>query len=188
MLQRGDVETSLTKYTAAFLLSPRDHLVTSNRSHALLTAGRLDEALEDADRTVSAKPDWGKGYFRRGMALAAMGDTEDALVAFFQCLVLDESCSKALRTEIYKVLFKLVSQKQEDGEQSTSQAAMARFLSQQDLRTQVCVGGRDTPHRWGLLFKCRLGRYLVLKAGRDSYSCAQMSKPWASFNVKYFEK
>ena len=66
-------------------------------------AGRLEEALADADRTVVAKPDWGKGYFRRGMALSALGQPEDALVAFFQCLVLEESCSRALRTEIYKV-------------------------------------------------------------------------------------
>ena len=37
------------------------------------------------------------------MALSALGQPEDALVAFFQCLVLEESCSRALRTEINKV-------------------------------------------------------------------------------------
>jgi len=111
LFQRGDIDASLTKYTEGFQLSPEDHLLTSNRSHAYFKMNRLHEALENADRTVASKPDWGKGYFRRGMALAAMGNLEEALVAFFQCLVLEESCSKALRTEIYKVLYKLVSLK-----------------------------------------------------------------------------
>ena len=84
-------------------MSKEDHLITSNRSHAYFKAGKLKEALEDAERTIALKPDWGKGYFRRGMALASLGNMEEALISYFQCLVLEESCSKALRTEIYKV-------------------------------------------------------------------------------------
>lgn len=141
LFQRGDVAASLAKYSEAFSLSPDDHLLTSNRSNAYFKAGRLEEALADADRTVGAKPDWGKGYFRRGMALAAMGQPEDALVAFFQCLVLEESCSRALRTEIYKMLFKLVNQRQsveeEEAEASKSPVSKSfKFLSHPDLRLQ----------------------------------------------------
>ena len=103
LFQRGDVEASLVKYSEAFQMSKEDHLITSNRSHAYFKAGKLKEALEDAERTIALKPDWGKGYFRRGMALASLGNMEEALISYFQCLVLEESCSKALRTEIYKV-------------------------------------------------------------------------------------
>ena len=103
LFQRGDVEASLVKYSEAYQLSKEDHLITSNRSHAFFKAGKLEDALEDADRTIALKPDWGKGYFRKGMALASLGNMEEALIAYFQCLVLEESCSKALRTEIYKV-------------------------------------------------------------------------------------
>ena len=103
LFQRGDIEASLVKYSEAFQLNSEDHLVTSNRSHAFYMAGRMEEALEDAQRTVSLKPDWGKGYFRQGMALAATGQVEEAIVSFFQCLALEESCSAALRSEIYKV-------------------------------------------------------------------------------------
>jgi len=108
LFQRGDVEASLVKYSEAYQLSKEDHLITSNRSHAYFKAGKLEDALEDAERTIALKPDWGKGYFRRGMALASLGNMEEALISYFQCLVLEESCSKALRTEIYKVLYKLV--------------------------------------------------------------------------------
>merc|ERR1711936_986794 len=108
LFQRGDVEASLVKYSEAFQMSKEDHLITSNRSHAYFKAGKLDDALADAERTIALKPDWGKGYFRKGMALASLGNMEDALISYFQCLVLEESCSKALRTEIYKVLYKLV--------------------------------------------------------------------------------
>ena len=47
--------------------------MTSNRSHALFKLGRYQEALEDAERTISIRPDWGKGYFRKGMALQGLG-------------------------------------------------------------------------------------------------------------------
>ena len=80
----------------------------------------VEEALEDAERTISLKPDWGKGYFRKGMALASLGNMEEALITYFQCLVLEESCSKALRTEIYKVLHKLVLASKESSVESES--------------------------------------------------------------------
>jgi len=120
LFQRGDVEGSLLKYSEAFELSKEDHLITSNRSHAFFKAGKVEEALEDAERTISLKPDWGKGYFRKGMALASLGNMEEALITYFQCLVLEESCSKALRTEIYKVLHKLVLASKESSVESES--------------------------------------------------------------------
>merc|ERR1711992_527111 len=120
LFQRGDVEGSLLKYSEAFEMGKEDHLITSNRSHAFFKAGKVEEALEDAERTISLKPDWGKGYFRKGMALASLGNMEEALITYFQCLVLEESCSKALRTEIYKVLHKLVLASKESSVESES--------------------------------------------------------------------
>lgn len=109
--QRSEVAQSISSYTAALEKSPRDHLASSNRSHAFFRDNRLQEALEDAERTIGMKPDWGKGYFRKGMALAAMDRPHEALISFFQCLVFEENCSKALRGEIYKVIFKLISKR-----------------------------------------------------------------------------
>jgi tetratricopeptide (TPR) repeat protein len=110
LFQRKELAASLVKYTEAYEKSPEDHLTTSNRSHAYFKAAQYTEALADADRTVALKPDWGKGHFRRGLALTALGRFDDGLVALFQCLVLEESCCKgALRDAIYNVLYKLVT-------------------------------------------------------------------------------
>ena len=119
-LQRREVEASIEKYTQAFDLSPEDHIITrygrinltviygfllSNRSHAFMKINKFSEAVRDAKYTVAMRPDWGKGYFRLGRALSGLGDPEEALLAFFHCLVLEETCSKALRAEIVRVSF-----------------------------------------------------------------------------------
>jgi len=118
--QRGEVEESIGTYTAALEKSSRDHLVSSNRSHAYFRNNQVKEALEDAENAISMKPDWGKGYFRKGMALSTLERYNEALIAFFQCLVYEEVCSKALRTEIYKVIFKLISRRSSSSEDEVS--------------------------------------------------------------------
>ena len=45
----------------------------SNRSHAYFKLGDFNAALADAERAIKSRPDWGKGYFRKGMALQALG-------------------------------------------------------------------------------------------------------------------
>ena len=75
----------------------------SNRSHAYMKMNKLSEAVRDAKYTVAMRPDWGKGYFRLGRALSGQDNPDEALVAFFHCLVLEETCSKALRAEIVQV-------------------------------------------------------------------------------------
>ena len=94
-----------------------------------------DEALEDAIRAIEIKPDWGKSYFRKGMVLTAKENYEDALVSYFQCLILEETCSKALRTEIFKVTYKLVSHKYNETEDipPVMKKTDVRFYSQPDL-------------------------------------------------------
>ena len=60
-------------WTELNFLAPNDHLLTSNRSHAYMKLGMYEESLEDAQRTIKTRPDWGKGHFRRGMVLQAQG-------------------------------------------------------------------------------------------------------------------
>ena len=62
--------------------------------------------MQDAKYTVAMRPDWGKGYFRLGRALSGQDNPYEALLAFFHCLVLEQTCSKALRVEIVQVLCK----------------------------------------------------------------------------------
>jgi hypothetical protein len=47
------------------------------------------KAVEDADKCISIKPDWGKGYGRKGAALHGMGDLEGAHKAYTEGLKIE---------------------------------------------------------------------------------------------------
>jgi tetratricopeptide (TPR) repeat protein len=59
----------------------------SNRCAALLKLNKLSKALTDAERCVALRPDWDKGYFRKGSALEAMERFEDALATYREGVV-----------------------------------------------------------------------------------------------------
>ena len=62
----------------------------------------FEESLGDAERVIHLRPDWPKGYFRKGAALYGLGQYEDAAVAFLQCLALDQKVTPA-RDNLSKV-------------------------------------------------------------------------------------
>lgn len=103
----GKVDLALEKYTRAYELDPDDHLVASNRSHALLILGQTQEALNVADLAIHLCPTWPKGYFRKGAALASLGRYEEAAVAYLQCLVLDSSVA-IIKQEVTELIQKSV--------------------------------------------------------------------------------
>jgi len=93
---------------------------------------------------VAMRPDWGKGYFRLGRALSGLGDPEEALLAFFHCLVLEETCSKALRAEIVRELSKILSKDQSRMELDTidSRSGSQEVVGMEiDLEDQSRGGG-----------------------------------------------
>lgn len=47
-------------YTQAINLDSINHVLYSNRSAAYCKCGKFQDALADAERTVSLKPDWAK--------------------------------------------------------------------------------------------------------------------------------
>ncbi|XP_058798627.1 stress-induced-phosphoprotein 1 [Phymastichus coffea] len=88
-LQEEKFDDAIKFYTQAIELDGSNHVLYSNRSAAYAKAGKYSQALEDAEKTVSLKPDWAKGYSRKGSALAYLGRTEDAIEAYQNGLVLD---------------------------------------------------------------------------------------------------
>ncbi|XP_045203478.1 LON peptidase N-terminal domain and RING finger protein 1-like [Mercenaria mercenaria] len=82
-------------YSNAIEMAPTDHILWSNRSHALCRLDRYQEALGDAEHVLQLRPDWPKGYFRRGCALFGLGSYEESVVALLQCLALDSSVDTA---------------------------------------------------------------------------------------------
>ena len=77
-LDSYDILTSGSdKFTQAIEIEPTNHVLYSNRSGAYASMKSFDKALEDADKTTQIKPDWAKGWGRRGAALHGTGDLSE---------------------------------------------------------------------------------------------------------------
>ena len=66
----GDYKTALRHYSLSVNLVPGSHVYRSNRSAAHCSLGNYQQALEDAQKTIELKSDWGKGYSRAAMAFS----------------------------------------------------------------------------------------------------------------------
>mmetsp|Transcript_24767 Transcript_24767/g.42698 ORF Transcript_24767/g.42698 Transcript_24767/m.42698 type:complete len:571 (+) Transcript_24767:91-1803(+) len=77
-----DYEPAIKYFSEAIEHDPSNHVLYSNRSAAYASLEQYDKALEDAEKTVSLKPDWGKGYSRKGLALHRLGKFEEAIKCY----------------------------------------------------------------------------------------------------------
>ncbi|KFM24077.1 STIP1-like protein [Auxenochlorella protothecoides] len=64
-------------YTHGLQADPKNATLYSNRSAALLNLNKVTKALADAEACISLRPDWDKGYFRKGLALEAAGKGQE---------------------------------------------------------------------------------------------------------------
>ncbi|VFQ65284.1 unnamed protein product [Cuscuta campestris] len=78
----GNYLKAAALYTQAIKQDPSNHTLYSNRAAAFLHLVKLNKALADAEMTISLKPDWEKGYFRKGCILEAMERYDEAMEAF----------------------------------------------------------------------------------------------------------
>jgi stress-induced-phosphoprotein 1 len=67
----------------------------SNRSGAYASLKDWDKAVQDATKTTEIKPDWAKGWGRKGTALHGVGNLVDATEAFEEALKLDPNNAQA---------------------------------------------------------------------------------------------
>lgn len=73
LMQRKDTEAALKHFDEIVsLCNPVPHVVISSRSIALSRLGRLDEALEEADKSVLLNPECATGFHVRAVALHEM--------------------------------------------------------------------------------------------------------------------
>lgn len=105
-LSKGEYQNAVDCYTKAIELDGTNHVFYSNRSAAYLSMEKADEALKDADKCIEIKPDWVKGYTRKGAALHKKRDYEEAVKAYEDGLKVDPSnaaCSSGLE-EVKKAM------------------------------------------------------------------------------------
>ena len=77
------------KFTEAIAIEPTNHILYSNRSAAYASKKDYEHALEDATKVTEIKPDWAKGWGRKGAAMHGLGDLLGAHDAYVEGLKLD---------------------------------------------------------------------------------------------------
>ena len=80
--QEGKFDEAIEAYTKAIDLDGSDHTFWSNRSAAYLAKGDADGAFKDAVECIKVKPDWPKGYVRKGAALHKATRYDEAIEAY----------------------------------------------------------------------------------------------------------
>lgn len=76
--QAKNYEEAIKHFTEAIAADPSDHVFFSNRSACFASLEKYDKALEDATQCVTLKPDWPKGYTRKGHAEFFLTKYDDA--------------------------------------------------------------------------------------------------------------
>ena len=77
--QAKNYNEAIHHFTQAIEESPHDHTLFSNRSACYYNLSSFVKAKEDGEKCIEIKPDWGKGYQRRAMALHAMNQFDEAI-------------------------------------------------------------------------------------------------------------
>lgn len=80
----GRFEDARRCFTEAIELDSSSAVLYSNRSGALASLGRHEEALSDADRCVLLQTGWWKGHSRRGHACFHLNRLADSEAAFLE--------------------------------------------------------------------------------------------------------
>ncbi|XKL66599.1 hypothetical protein PGB90_010019 [Kerria lacca] len=107
-LNLGKFDEAIKFYTEAIKLDSNNHVLYSNRSAAYCKCFKFKEALSDAEKTVSLKADWPKGYSRLGSALYNLGRIEEAAEAYEKGLTYDPTntqMKESLEEVKYQLLF-----------------------------------------------------------------------------------
>jgi heat shock protein 1/8 len=84
-----DFPVALEAFTEALALDPTNHVFFSNRSATYLQSAKVKEAVADAKKCITLKPDWGKGYSRLGAALFYRKDYDQAEDAYTKGIAVD---------------------------------------------------------------------------------------------------
>lgn len=87
--QAGDFSTAVQHFSKAIELSPADAVLYSNRSGAYASLKQFENALKDAEMCVKLKPDWAKGYSRKGLAEFNLGRLREAEATYTKGLTVD---------------------------------------------------------------------------------------------------
>jgi stress-induced-phosphoprotein 1 len=90
-LKTKDFDSAISWYTLAIAKDGTQHVFYSNRSAAYSAKGDFQHAVNDGNLCIQLKPDWVKGYNRKGCALYAMKKYDEAIATFKDGLKVDRT-------------------------------------------------------------------------------------------------
>ena len=88
--KNGNYTEAIDFFNKAIEIDSDNHILYSNRSAAYLSIGKGKEALDDAEKCTNLKPDWIKGWGRKGAALHMLKKYDDSVESFNEGLKLDK--------------------------------------------------------------------------------------------------
>ena len=77
-LKAKQYDEAIDAYTMAIGMDASNHVLYSNRSAAHLANGDAVAALSDGEKAIEVKPDWPRGYTRKGQALHTLRRYDEA--------------------------------------------------------------------------------------------------------------
>ncbi|KAK1645255.1 hypothetical protein QYE76_063060 [Lolium multiflorum] len=108
-VKRKDYLGASKLYSEALELDNCDATLYSNRSLCYVQIGKSQKALLDADVCIARRPNWVKGYYRKGAAHMSLKEHKKAVEAFLDGLKLDPG-----NAEIEKVLWESLEAMKKD--------------------------------------------------------------------------
>ncbi|XP_060938497.1 uncharacterized protein si:dkey-33c12.4 isoform X2 [Limanda limanda] len=91
----GMFEKAIECFTDAIKFNPREYRLFGNRSLCYERMQQFENALRDADLSLSMEPNWIKGLFRKGKALCGLKKYYEAFLVYDKVLQLDGSSAEA---------------------------------------------------------------------------------------------
>ncbi|CAN6287246.1 unnamed protein product [Urochloa humidicola] len=118
-----DYVSALKFYSEAIKLDPEDAVLYSNRSFCHVKLGEALEASRDANICIRLRPEWTKGYYRKGSALMSLEEYKQACDAFMAGIKLDptnEDMEKAFWEAAEAMKKEHPNEKKHSGEKSVN--------------------------------------------------------------------
>jgi len=98
----GNFDEAIRQYSEAIKIDARNHVYFSNRSAAYAGKNMWAQALEDSEQCIRLNRTWGKGYYRKAVALLGQNKLTEAQRALTEGLSVD-GANADLRTKLQEV-------------------------------------------------------------------------------------
>ena len=96
LVKEKKYKEALDCYSKAIEIDPNDPILYSNRSAMHLNLTEYDQAITDAEKAISLKPDYAKAYLRKGKALEGQQRLQEALDTYKLGLEKDKTNAQLL--------------------------------------------------------------------------------------------